>query len=159
MFASVIMQPLGCCVEVPVKPPEQDGRQPQRILSVGAEATAELPIVEPAEYRCAVRVWLDPQGPIAGPEYLAQISRGFGSKRQIRLKSKAGLSSPALQNQWGGAIAVSYLCFLCPGARQAAHVIDRFMSAIPEAKSRCDIDVRSDTAMAHYRISAQEARG
>jgi len=54
---------------------------------------------------------------------------------------------------------VSNLCFLCPGARQTAHVNDRFVDAVPESERRCDIDIGSDAAMIHDHISAQEAGG
>src|SRR5215831_7832541 len=157
MLAPVIVQTLGCGIEVAVKTPEQHRRQTQGLISAGRQATLELPIAETTEHCCAIRARLDPQSPVAGPEDLAQIGRGFRAERRIWLESKAGLAGPAFQHERCSAVAMPDLCFLGPRALQTAHVIDRFVNAVPEGERRCYIDVRPGTTMMYRCVSAQES--
>ena len=159
VLAPVIVQMLGRDIDVGVEPPEQHSRQTQHVVPAGSQATAELPIIQTAEYGGAVQAWIDLQNPVARPEYLAQIGRGFRTQRQIRLEREAGLASSALQKERRPAIAVPDLCFLCPGARQIVHINNWFVDAIAKGESRRYIDVGPTAAMAQHRFSAEDAGG
>src|ERR1700739_18023 len=159
MPAPVVVQTLGRGIEVTVEPPEQHSRQTQLAVAVRGQATVELPIVEAAKYRGANRARCDLQGPVARPEYLAEIGRIFSAERGIGLKGEAGFAGSALQSERVAALAVLDLCFRALGHRLSDTFIDLFVNTAPEGEGGCDVDVGPAPAMMHYCVSNEEAGG
>ena len=116
MFAPVIVQTLGRDIEIAVEPPEQHSRQTQSVVPAGGQATTELPIIEAAEYGCAIAGLARP----AKPSCRTRISGTNRSRSSYSAPHTAGKQSrscrPCSPEQSGVAPSLCRICVSCAQA-------------------------------------------
>ena len=154
MRASVVVQTLGRHIQIAIHAAEQYRWENQ--AAIRANAMTKPPVVQTAGQNGTIRARRDLQGPVTGPEDLAQVGRACRAQRNIRLEIETSLAGPALQNQLFIAGATLQLALMCPGTSQIQHAIDRLADAVAKGECRRDIDIRADAAMAQHSVSAEQ---